>query len=100
MNTRIPLTPPPATRGPWRYVLLDRDPADPGWVIVTVQSADDVAPATLDAAGRHTDWALTIAWPETRTGNPVQLQPVHDALVWLVEPERPRFAVLHGAVDE
>jgi hypothetical protein len=39
---------PEATNGPWRIVILDRDPDDPMWIIATVTIAADVRPASVD----------------------------------------------------
>jgi hypothetical protein len=36
--------------GLWRLLVLDRDPADPVWLIATVETPADVQPAHLAAA--------------------------------------------------
>jgi hypothetical protein len=37
--------------GPWRVLVLDRDPADPKWILATVAAAGDVRPAPGAALG-------------------------------------------------
>ena len=38
--------------GPWRLLILDRDPADPKWILTMVIDPGDVRPTQL-WAGRH-----------------------------------------------
>ena len=81
----------PPSRGPWRVLLLDRDPDDPKWAIATITLDSDVLPAELDAAGRYLDWDATTRWVEAQIGGRVALVPVHDPLAWRVdEGGRPR----------
>lgn len=40
---------------PWRLLVLDRDPADPVWLLATVEAPADVQPAHLAAADQVTD---------------------------------------------
>lgn len=68
--------------GPWRVLILDRDPGDPRWLLATVALSADVRPAILDGAGRYTDWADVTLWVQRSLGRPVALVPVHDALAW------------------
>ncbi len=50
--------------GPWRILVLDRDPADPKWILATVATPGDVRPA--DPAAVLDD--VTAAWVATATG--------------------------------
>lgn len=81
--TDTPTSPAPGP-SPWRYLILDRDPADPIWVIATVTLPADVRPAALDA-GRYRDWSEVTEWVRAQIGRPVQLTPLHDPLVWLID---------------
>jgi hypothetical protein len=76
--------------GPWRVLLLDRDPEDPRWLLATVTLSADVRPASLDAAGRYTDWTEVVAWVHASAGRPVELTPVPDALAWHVREGKSR----------
>ena len=38
---------PTTTNGPWRLLILDRDPQDPKWILATVATPGDVEPADL-----------------------------------------------------
>jgi hypothetical protein len=75
----------PGGNGPWRVLILDRDPDDPRWILATVTLSSDVRHAVLDAAGRYVGWADAVAWAESTVGRPVALVPVHDALAWRVD---------------
>ena len=75
---------------PWRILLLDRDPADPKWLLATVALSSDIRPAVLDAAGRYTGWAEVTAWVHAQLGHAVALVPVCDALAWRVGHGKPR----------
>jgi hypothetical protein len=72
------------TAGPWRLLVLDRDPADPKWIVCTVTLDADVRPAVLDAAGRYQDWQQVTDWARSQAGGRVSLEPVQDALCWTV----------------
>ena len=61
---------PDLTNGPWRVLVLDRDPEDPKWIIATVTMAADVRPAVLDAAGRYTGWLAVTEWVAAMVGRP------------------------------
>ena len=39
-----PSSTPPAVNGPWRVLILDRDPDDPKWIVATVVELADVRP--------------------------------------------------------
>ena len=41
----MPNHPITSSTGPWRILILDRDPADPKWILATVAAPDDVRPA-------------------------------------------------------
>lgn len=79
---------PELSNGPWRVLILDRDPDDPMWVIATVTIAADVRPASVDAAGRYQGWSDVCHWVAETTGLPVALTPLHDALAWRVDESR------------
>ena len=70
--------------GPWRLLVLDRDPQDPKWVLCTVVIPSDVRPAVLDAAGRYQDWAEVCEWAGSQVFGEPSLTPVHDCLAWTV----------------
>jgi hypothetical protein len=75
---------------PWRILLLDRDPADPKWLLATVVLPADVRPAVLDAARRYSEWEAVTVWVRETLGRAVALVPVHDALAWRIEHRSPR----------
>jgi hypothetical protein len=70
--------------GPWRLLILDRDPTDPKWILATVTSPGDVQPANLGDV-------LTIlpaggAWVRDLLGRPhATLTPMTPAHVWRVD---------------
>ena len=71
--------------GPWRLLILDRDPADPKWMIASVALAPDgVMAARLDAASRYLDWEEVTGWVWSQIG-PAALVPLHDPAVWRVD---------------
>ncbi len=78
----------PGSNGPWLVLLLDRDPADPKWLICTVAEPSHVRPALLDAARRHTGEAEAAAWVTSLTGRRVALVPVRDVLAWRIDQVR------------
>jgi hypothetical protein len=41
----MPNDPTTTGNGPWRLLVLDRDPADPKWILATVATPGDVRPA-------------------------------------------------------
>jgi hypothetical protein len=79
-----PIIPAPGT-GPWRILVLDRDPDDPKWILATVTLPSDVRPALLDAAGTRAGERAAAAWVSGLTGRPVVVMPIHDALAWRVD---------------
>jgi hypothetical protein len=84
-----PIIPSPGT-GPWRVLLLDRDPADPKWLIATITHAEEVRPAHLDPVGRYSDWNIIPAWLSDLLGYSAELTPVSDPLCWRIDESRPR----------
>jgi hypothetical protein len=41
----MPNDPTTTGNGPWRLLILDRDPTDPKWILATVATPGDVRPA-------------------------------------------------------
>jgi hypothetical protein len=71
-----------AGNGPWRVLILDRDPEDPRWLLATVAITADVRPAVLDGVGQYTDWADVTTWVRRSLGRRVSLVPVAGVLAW------------------
>src|ERR1700735_765116 len=46
-------TPAPRGTGPWRLLVLDRDPVDPRWLFATISIPSDIRPAVTDKAGHY-----------------------------------------------
>jgi hypothetical protein len=75
---------PPGSNGPWRLLILDRDPQDPKWILATVTSPGDVQPADLGDV-------LAIlpagsAWVRGLLGQPhATLTPMTRAHVWRID---------------
>jgi hypothetical protein len=80
----------PTDNGPWRVLVLDRDPDDPKWLIVTVTMSADIRPAVLDATDRYTDWEVVTEWAAAMVGRMVVLVPMLDALAWRMDENRER----------
>jgi hypothetical protein len=40
-----PIIPAPGPNGRWRVLILDRDPADPKWILATIATPDEIRPA-------------------------------------------------------
>ncbi len=76
-------TPAPGANGPWRLLILDRDPQDPKWLIASVVLPEDTRPAVLGVGG-GTGWEGAGRWVAERVGRPVTLEGLADALVWLI----------------
>jgi hypothetical protein len=84
-------TPAPSGSGPWRILLLDRDPQDPNWLFATISLPSDVRPAVLDSDGRYQDWGDTVRWVNAKFPGAVALQPITGPLAWHIdESRRPR----------
>jgi hypothetical protein len=76
----------PGLNGPWRLLILDRDPRDPKWIVATVTTPADVRPAVIGGGGVFT--ALTDAgrWVRGLLGRPAALlTPLHRAEVWRID---------------
>jgi hypothetical protein len=76
---------PASGNGPWRILVLDRDPDDPKWILVTVAFPSDVCPAELNGHGTQPGEQAAAAWAARLTGCPVVLVPIYDALAWRVD---------------
>jgi hypothetical protein len=69
--------------GPWRLLILDRDPADPKWIVATVASPGDVRPAD---PGEATVDEVAAAWAAGRGGIArAALTPLPGASCWRVD---------------
>jgi hypothetical protein len=75
--------------GAWRVLVLDRDPADPKWIVGTVVELADVRPADLDAAGNVKDWDEVLRYAADRVGGPVVLVSVDRPLAWRIDDQAP-----------
>jgi hypothetical protein len=75
---------PTPNTGLWRLLVLDRDPADPKWLLATITLASDVRPALLDTARCYPDLQAAAEWVAASVGRKVQLTPVLNALAWHV----------------
>jgi hypothetical protein len=71
----------PGGNGPWLLLILDRDPADPKWLLATVADPSHVLPDAGLAADEAAAWAGQV------TGVPVILH-LASAVVWRVETAR------------
>jgi len=75
---------PPGANGPWRLVILDRDPADPKLILALVVDPGDVTPA-WPGAGPHATTEAT-AWVRSQLGRPyATLTPLTRPDVWRVD---------------
>lgn len=59
-----PIIPAPGPNGPWRVLILDRDPADPKWILATIATPDEIRPARADAIVDE----VTAAWVASAAG--------------------------------
>ena len=74
----------PGTNGPWRLLVLDRDEADPKWILATVASPADVQPA--DPGDLFTDAQQAGDWVRGLLGRPhATLTPMTRAHVWRID---------------
>jgi len=79
-----PIIPAPGENGPWRLLILDRDPADPKWILATVTSPADVQPA--DPTDPVTGMQQAGDWVRALLGRPhATLTPMTRAHVWRVD---------------
>lgn len=75
-----------STNGPWRLLILDRDPADPKWIIATVTTPGDVQPALTGHGGVPAALAGEVGqWLRGLLGHPVHLAPLHRPQVWQID---------------
>ena len=84
MNDRPTIT----GTGPWRILVLDRDPADPKWILATVMDPGDVRPAGLGERGL-TGWAAVTTWLHGLLGRPAKLTPLFRPDVWRIDETLP-----------
>ena len=77
-----PIIPASGTNGPWRVLILDRDLADPKWILATIATPDEIRPAPPDATVDE----VTAAWVASAAGlfRPA-LTPLPGALAWRVD---------------
>jgi hypothetical protein len=75
---------PPPGDGPWRLLILNRDPGDPFWVIATVALPEDVHPAQVNVGGEP-GWLGVGQWVTSRLGQGVAMVAMHNTLVWLLD---------------
>jgi hypothetical protein len=59
------IIPAPGT-GPWRILVLDRDPHDPKWIMCTVATPADVQPALIGPGGEPADLIKASGPPDQR----------------------------------
>jgi hypothetical protein len=72
-------------KGPWRILILDRDPADPKWIVATVTGFESVRPA---GPGAELD-DVTVRWSASVAGFPhASLIHLRRAQVWRIEEIR------------
>jgi hypothetical protein len=79
--------------GPYRVLLLSRDPEDPHFLIAAVALPEDILPTSLDATGRYLHWPEVTQWVAARLGEPVELTPIPCPTAWSIRPairNRPR----------
>ena len=57
----MPNDPTTTGNGPWRLLILDRDPTDPKWILATVATPSDVGPAWPTAPWTR---AVPHGWPQ------------------------------------
>jgi hypothetical protein len=76
----------PARNGPWRLLILDRDPADPKWILTLVMDPGDVRPTRLGPGGTITGWEMVTAWVRGLLGRPrATLTPLTRPEVWRID---------------
>ncbi len=61
---------PQPRNGPWRLLILDRDPADPKWILAMVMDPGAARPAQLGPGGTVTGWEMVTAWVRGLLGRP------------------------------
>jgi hypothetical protein len=70
-------------------LILDRDEADPKWILATIAISGDVRPAVVDALGRFHEWPATVQWVREMVGHDVELAPM-DASAWRIHQPWPQ----------
>jgi hypothetical protein len=81
--------PAPST-GPWRVVILDRDPADPKLILALVVDPSDVTPA-WPGTGPHAMAEATV-WVRSQLGRShATLTPLTRPDVWRVDENRQEY---------
>jgi hypothetical protein len=76
----------PARNGPWRLLILDRDPTDPKWILALVMAPGDVRPAQLGPGGTVAGWEMVTAWVRGLLGRPyATLTPLTHPDMWRVD---------------
>jgi hypothetical protein len=80
----MPNDPTTTRNGPWQLLVLDRDPADPKWLVVTVNPGGVRPVTTVEAVIPDLD-EVTQAWAATAAGlyRPAFTRLVHPE-VWLI----------------
>ncbi len=80
--------PTPAGNGPWRLLILDRDPADPKWLLATIAVPGDVRPAVIGSGGVFAALAEAGRWVRGLLGRPgAALIPLHRPEVWRIDEQ-------------
>ena len=75
-----------ASNGPWRILILDRDPHDPKWIMATVITPGDVQPALIGPGGVFAALAGEVGtWLRGLFGHPAHLVPLHRPEVWRID---------------
>ena len=78
----------PGSNGPWRLLILDRDPHDPKWIMATVTTPADVRPAIIGDGGVFAALADAGRWVRTLLGRPgAALIPLHRPQVWRIDEQ-------------
>jgi hypothetical protein len=76
----------PGSSGPWRLLILDRDPHDPKWIVATVTTPADVRPALAGSGGMFASLVDAGRWVRVLLGRPrAALVPLDRAQVWQID---------------
>ena len=87
MTASVAALPTARDGGPWRILVLDRDPGDPKWVLCLVSLAGDVQPAAIDGDGHVADWVDVVRWVTGRTGRSAILTRMRTIEAWRIDDE-------------
>jgi hypothetical protein len=83
----MPNDPTPTGNGPWRLLILDRDPQDSKWILATVATPADVEPAQLSDAAAILPAGG--AWVRRQLGRPhATLVPMTRVSVWRIDEQQ------------